>query len=299
MPKNHTFLRQKPNSRSIITRNDGSLSPANCQFQAILQISSPSPDAPQPADTGVLLQALLSHFSSENMQPGSVEPKLIADLRRELEGNALLTSDMLHFWRMLECCVGRTDFFQKHDSKEPVNLLNLACAHCEEAAIISAYFGQGCGGAPVRFFGMDVRAREIDTAKRRYEMTEKIFQKLGIPAVKGDGPEFEFFSDDATRLGGYKQIPGSFDIVFMRHQNVWNDRKIWQRIFQFSLDRLRDDGLLVFTSYFDREHMIALETFKALGAQLLISEKNPNTRELHYPGKSVDRHMAVMRRRTL
>lgn len=246
----------------------------------------------------MVLRALLGHFSAESVTDGSVDTKLIDDLRSELEGNDLLTADMLHFWQMLDKCVSRTDFFgKKKHANEPVKLLNLACAHCEEAAVISAFFGQGGDGAPVRFFGMDVRAREIDTAKRRYELTEKIFRKLGIPAIKGESPEFEFFSDDATKLGGYQQIPEDFDIIFMRHQNVWHDRKIWQRIFQFSLDRLRDDGLLIITSYFDREHLIALETFKALGAEILVSEKNPNTRELDYPGKSVDRHMAVMRRR--
>jgi SAM-dependent methyltransferase len=262
-----------------------------------LHVLDTSSNLPDKADTGVLLQALIGHFSAEKMPIGGAEPKLIADLRRELEGNDLLSQDMLHFWRMLERCVGRTDFFDKRQGDEPINLLNLACGHCEEAAVISAFFGQGSAGSPVRFFGMDVRAREIDTARRRYEMTEKIFRKHGVPALKGESPEFEFLAGDATRLGGYKQIPDSFDVIFMRHQNVWHDRKIWQRIFEFSLDRLNPDGVLVITSYFDREHLIALDFFRALGADLIVSEKNESSRELDYPGKSVDRHMAVMRRK--
>ncbi len=243
-------------------------------------------------ETDGLIEALLGHFSGGVAEPGAFEPKLVADLREELERNELLGEDMSRFWAMLKKCVGRCGFTPAEG--RPVDLLNLACAHCEEAAVLSAFFSRH--GEPVRFFGMDVRAREIDNARRRYEVTEKLFRKMGVPALKGEGTEFEFIADDATRLKGYRQIPEAFDVIFLRHQNVWHDRKIWQRIFEFALDRLGEHGILIITSYFDREHMIALDLFKMLGAEVLVSEKNPDSRELDYPGKSVDRHMAVFRR---
>ena len=73
---------------------------------------------------------------------------------------------------------------------------------------------------------------------------------------------------------------------------------IWQRIYEFALARLAPESVLIITSYFDREHLIALDLLKTLGATLLTSEANPDTRELDYPGKSVDRHMAIFASRS-
>jgi hypothetical protein len=68
------------------------------------------------------------------------------------------------------------------------------------------------------------------------------------------------------------------------------------RIFEQSLHRLKDDGVLVLTSYFDREHELALQAFRSLGAEVVITERNAESRELGTPGKSVDRHVAVLRK---
>ncbi len=246
-----------------------------------------------PASADDLIGALLRHFSGDPSGEGA-EPALVRQIRAELEGNGLLRDDMLRLWRMLHACLAGVSRPAPDPSAGPVRILNLACAHCEEAPVLGAFFGRG---APVRFYGMDVRAREIDRAGRRYEVTEKLFRKFTTPALRGEKSEFEFIADDATRLRGYRELPDAFDVIFMRHQNVWNDRKVWQRIFAFALDRLADEGVLVITSYFDREHLIALETFQSLGAEVLASLRNPQSRELDYPGKSVDRHVAALIRR--
>ena len=106
----------------------------------------------------------------------------------------------------------------------------------------------------------------------------------------------EFFADDATRLVGYREIPRAFDIVFLRHQNVWNGEPVWSRIFGFALDRLAPGGRMLITSYFDREHLIALDLIKKLGGELHVTLENPDSRPLDYPGKSADRHVAVFGR---
>jgi len=239
-----------------------------------------------------LVGALRRHFSGDTSGEAA-EPALIHELRAELENHALLRDDMLRLWRMLHACMANTERPTRSLTGEPVKILNLACAHCEEAPVLGAFFGRG---APVRFYGMDVRPREIDLASRRYEVTEKLFRRFTAPPLRGEGSEVAFIADDATRLGGYRQLPEAFDIVFMRHQNVWNDRKIWQRIFAFALDRLAHGGHLVITSYFDHEHLLALESFRSLGAEVLASLRNPQSRALDYPGKSVDRHVAVLAR---
>ena len=116
-----------------------------------------------------------------------------------------------------------------------------------------------------------------------------VFRELG----EGGG-RVEFIADDATDLAGYGQIPAQFNVVFIRHQNLWHDRSTWQKIYEFALNCLAEDGMLIITSYFDREHILALELIKTLGGKVLVTERNNLSRELECPGKSIDRHVAAI-----
>ncbi|MFT4549046.1 MAG: SAM-dependent methyltransferase [Verrucomicrobiales bacterium] len=242
-----------------------------------------------------LLGALMNHFSG-GIPTDEFEPKVLADLRKELGRGELVSADMVQLWRMLTELNAKLPYPPGNDATGTIDLLNLACGHCEEAAVLAAFFGRD--DRRVRFFGMDVRDREIETAKRRYQATENAFRKLGVPKLRGDEGEGEaqFIADDATKLDGYREIPREYDLIFLRHQNVWHDRDIWRRIYEFALARLPDHGYLVITSYFDREHLIALDLLKTIGAEVVVSLENPNSRPLDYPGKSVDRHLAALRK---
>ena len=83
----------------------------------------------------------------------------------------------------------------------------------------------------------------------------------------------------------------------MRHQNYWNGAKTWEEIYDQALNTLDDGGRLIITSYFDKEHQLALEAIQRLGGELIRTEFNPETRELPTEGKSVDRHVAIFRRK--
>ena len=243
-----------------------------------------------------LFKALARHFSGgDDPFSGAGTPPWLKDLREELERGELVGADMLQLWRMLATVSSQLPHPPGgSDTSSAFNLLNLACGHCEEAAVLAAFFGRH--GRRVRFFGMDLRDREIETARRRYEATERAFRKAGIPGVRGEDGEGEarFIADDGQRLAGYREIPATFDLVFLRHQNVWHDRDIWRRIYEFALARVAARGYLMITSYFDREHLIAIDLLKSLGASVVTSVANPNSRELDYPGKSVDRHVAAL-----
>ena len=250
-----------------------------------------------------LLSALAGHFSG-GLPIEDLPKDAVGKLGEALDSGGLLRSELVAFWNLLEDGLGRTGY--RRPSGEEIRLLNLACGPCFEGAVLASFFERsGSPGASrntVRFFGMDLRGKEIDDAKRRYATTEKVFKGLGLPSLHESDPtkpnhsSVEFFADDATRLVGYREIPKEFEIIFLRHQNVWHDRLIWQRIYEFALARLGSDSMLIITSYFDREQLIALDLLKTLGARLLTSEANPDSRELDYPGKSVDRHMAVFGR---
>ncbi|MEM7013185.1 MAG: hypothetical protein AAF585_17065, partial [Verrucomicrobiota bacterium] len=211
-----------------------------------------------------ILEALLSHFSDGEAGLDDLDPKLIQQLREELTRGPFFSEDMKHLWIMMEKALavsGRTP-----GCDDEIRLLNLACGHCEEGAILSAFFGKL--GSRVRQFAMDLRDREIDKARRRYSATEQLFRKAGLPGIReeDEGNSVEFVADDATHLVGYGQIPVQFDVVFIRHQNLWHDRDVWQRIYEFALARIEpENGFLMITSYFDREHLMALELLKKLG----------------------------------
>ncbi len=179
-------------------------------------------------------------------------------------------------------------------SHDPLQLLDLACGPCREAETLIKVLrdlprGHGQPPSPelpfVRFVGADIRAHVIDEAADRAR------------AADIAGAECEFLVDDCSRLSRHSALGADFDVTFLRHQNFWNDPAIWRRIFAEGLAKLKDDGLLIITSYFDREHQLAIKALEETGAEMLSSEENAATVLLDTPGKSSDRHVAVFRRR--
>ena len=242
--------------------------------------------------TGGMLEALIGHFSN-GAEAGEVEPEIIQDLRRQLSTGEHFGEDMERLWTMLETVLAKARIQRSENHEDSIKLLNLACGHCEEGAVLSAFFGRT--GRPVRQFAMDLRDREIEKARRRYAATEALFRESGVPNVRARENTIEFVADDATRLVGYGQVPSEFDVIFIRHQNLWNGKAVWRRIYAFALDRIAANrGTLVITSYFDREHLQALDLLRSLGGTILASARNPHSRELDYPGKSIDRHVAAI-----
>ena len=57
----------------------------------------------------------------------------------------------------------------------------------------------------------------------------------------------------------------------MRHQNYWNGTPYSFKIYDQALHLLKPHGLLIITSYFDREHLLALQALQSLGAELLLT----------------------------
>lgn len=168
----------------------------------------------------------------------------------------------------------------------PLQILDLACGTCRESGTLAQVFREFDGnGREVRLVGTDIRDRELEEADARSKL------------VRQPGDQFEFFRENGTKMHRHQLLGSDFDVTFLRHQNYWNDQAVWERIFGQGLERLKENGLLVITSYFDREHALALEALQRSGAELLVSERNEASRVLDTPGKSVDRHLAIFRRK--
>jgi len=164
-------------------------------------------------------------------------------------------------------------------TSEDLRILNLACGQCDEAETL-VKFAKSQTKGDVRLVGADIRIREILQARQHHSH---------LPA--------EFLLEDATKLHQHKEVGEDFKMVLLRHQNYWHGTELWKQIFEQGLAKVDENGLLVITSYFDKEHQLALDALQKLGAELIVSKSNGSSRKLNTPGKSVDKHIAVLRRR--
>lgn len=165
-----------------------------------------------------------------------------------------------------------------------LSILDLACGPCREAETLIHSLREVSGSSSdIRLVGADIRRAELDEAASRA-------RAAGLAHT-------EFLAADCSKLDHALASSENFDLTFLRHQNFWNDPAAWLRIFEHGLSRLNDDGLLVITSYFDREHALAVKALERAGAELVVSARNDDSIDLSTHGKSVDRHLAVFRRR--
>jgi len=176
------------------------------------------------------------------------------------------------------------DLLDPHLSeKEHLSLLNLACGRGDETGVLAKLLAEKSHSAHLQ--SLDIRAPEIEQANSRWK--KSLGKKMNADFITHRGDLLKELSEVGTP-----------DIVFLRHQNYWNDQPVWSKIFDQALDRLDDDGLLVITSYFDKEHELASKALENLGAIQVGSIINPNSRTLSdAPGKSVDKHLAVFRKK--
>ena len=161
----------------------------------------------------------------------------------------------------------------------------MACGRADETGILADCLAPHC--QQLEITGIDIRNREIGEAKQRW------CKMLSAKGTKAQLPS-QFFTQDASQLSQIHLLDGPYEVLFIRHQNYWNGAEVWHRIYDNALHRLSDDGVLIITSYFDREHLQAVQAISAMGGTLTTSIRNPKSRILSdTPNKSVDRHIAV------
>ncbi len=165
---------------------------------------------------------------------------------------------------------------------DSVTLCNLACGRADETGVLWKHFF-----APHQrawYHACDLRHAEINEARQRWQ------------SPMGCDWQIEFRAADAS-LTPSLPSGGIADVVFIRHQNFWDAPAVWDRIFRNALRLLGEQGRLLITSYFEREHELAKACLLSLGAELLADVPNRSARVLpDAPGKAVDRRIAVFAR---
>ena len=169
--------------------------------------------------------------------------------------------------------------------KENLSLLNVACGRGDETGVLAKVLGEKAKSTHLQ--GLDIRAAQIDQANSRW--------KKELPKIASNVTA-DFITHRGDRLADLGELDTP-DLAFLRHQNFWNDRPVWTKIFGQTLEQLNEDGLLVITSYFDKEHELAVEALKKLGAIQVGGLVNTDSRALSdAPGKSVDKHLTIFRK---
>lgn len=162
-------------------------------------------------------------------------------------------------------------------SKGERKLLDIACGRADEAGVLRKVFGTEADS--LQIIGADIRDREIGEANERWADEDS-----------------SFLVHDGTKLNEIEAMNDA-DIAFLRHQNYWNGRETWEEIFSQTAEKLNDDGLMIITSYFDREHALAKRALAEQGLELVNEVRNQQSRNTgDVVDKSVDRWLAVFRK---
>lgn len=157
-----------------------------------------------------------------------------------------------------------------------LSVLNLACGRADETGALAAALAPAEIG---HYLGIDLRPDAVAEAARRW-------------ALPGGVIEFRC-ADAVAVLGGIQWLPPS-NLIFIRHQNYWDDPAAWDRLLSHALANLAPGGILACTSYFDREHDLLKASLITRGARMVFNARNLASRPLpDVVGKSVDRHLAL------
>jgi|GEM_PF-3248493 SAM-dependent methyltransferase len=203
-------------------------------------------------------------------------------------------NDAKRFWNMLVTTVARSGY--KPPQGRQTIILNLGCGRCEEGIVLSAFFGGenfGSSSENVKLIGVDIKQKNIESAIRLYSLPD-FSEKVTKHVLQ---PNYEFIVGDATNLNRYQQIPEEVDVVVIRHQQISDNEQTWVKIFQQAIQRVSKDGIIIITSFSDTEHEMLIEALRKLDCEIVIDESNPYAKPLGHPEISLDRRVAIIRKR--
>ena len=202
--------------------------------------------------------------------------------RHTIHNNAETAEDLLSLESSL-----RELLVDQLNSKNELQALNLACGRADETGILAKIISEKSNAGHIE--GLDLRAPEIAGANQLWKPALK-------KELKGDRDiSCDFRIGRADKLDQWKELD-SPDLIFVRHQNFWFDPKAWIKLYDQAVSKLKEDGVMVITSYFDEEHEMARQVLKKLGAVEVKHRFNPRARlvkDSPKVEKTVDRHISV------
>jgi len=173
------------------------------------------------------------------------------------------------------------------NDRDSIQALNIACGRADETGVLAKIISEKAQTGHIE--GLDLREPEITGANQLWKPALK--NKLNV----GHEISCDFRVGRADQLDQWKELD-SPDLVFVRHQNFWFDPKAWIKLYNQAINKLKEDGVMVITSYFDEEHEMARQVLQKLGALEVTHRFNPNATLINdspKAEKTVDRHISV------
>ncbi len=179
----------------------------------------------------------------------------------------------------------------KLEDRDRIQALNLACGRADETGVLAKIISEKTQNGHIE--GLDLRAPEIAGANQLWKPA--LNNELSEGENGASKISCDFRIGRADQLDQWKELD-SPDLVFIRHQNFWFDPKAWIKLYNQAINKLREDGVMVITSYFDKEHEMARQVLTKLGAIEVSHRFNPEAKLVKDSPKiekTVDRHISV------
>jgi len=164
-----------------------------------------------------------------------------------------LAIDKAAFRETLEDYVPRTGFSTSGD----LRILDVGCGFCLEADVLTSFFGEyfQLSDSQISFIGLDSNKEKINRDKEVYQ---------------SDG--YRFVCGDARKLDDV--VEGKFDVVVIRHPNIFGNEKSWKKIFKKSYKVMDPGGLLVSTCLSPMEWERVETCTTQAGYKIQVNEEN-------------------------
>jgi len=176
-----------------------------------------------------------------------------------------------------------------------VEILDIACSVCEEKEVLHSFFGGE--NNPYHNDNDNVSVTGIDIDNEAIELA-----KNNLPRNRENN--FKFIIGDASNLENIKEVPQSADVVFIRHQQMtqpnYNKENIieddlWKKIINEGIKKLDTEGILIITSYTDKEHEFLIDYLKTLNRNIKIISEGENGFSEQLGNGGIDKYYVLIR----
>lgn len=211
-------------------------------------------------------------FSKKIIDPTEFQKRLPS---REEE----IESERRAFWNLLVSVIAKVDFQLSNNNQ--TEILDIACGKCIEASVLNSFFGgmnYGQFSEQIKITGIDIRDGMIEEAKSLYQ----------------SGP-YRFLTGDATQLSRYN-LPASPDVIVIRHQEMVNGASLWEQIISQAIDRLKESGIAIITSYTQEENQLLLNYLDRFELPVKLTVMNQFAKETRIPGVAIDRYVVIIQK---
>lgn len=189
-------------------------------------------------------------------------------------------------------------------AKTEISILDVGCGVCEEARVLTAFFGGNRFDVPshrVKLVGVDVDPKLIEQA----EVLCRIASPTEPPSSFLVEPRCEFVAADATKLQALPGIPKLADVVLLRHQFIASDllqkNTVWALIVSQALACLSPDGTMILTSYREAENELLLKVLAVYPCEIVGNFKNRHALSQEMPDmpeSCFDKFLTIVRKRS-